>query len=55
MGTRKNLAEALSFAAEGKVKSHIHRMPLEKVNEVFAALKEGRVDGRVVLDIGQDT
>ena len=55
VGTRKDLAEALAFAAEGKVKSHIHRMPLAKVNDVFAALKEGRVDGRVVLDIGQGT
>jgi propanol-preferring alcohol dehydrogenase len=52
VGTRKDLAEALAFAADGKVRSHIHRTPLDGVNQVFEALKTGRVDGRMVLDIG---
>lgn len=50
VGTRKDLAEALEFAAEGKVRAHIHTRPLEDINEVVAALKEGTVDGRIVLD-----
>jgi propanol-preferring alcohol dehydrogenase len=53
VGTRKDLAEALAFAADGKVKAHLHRTSLEKVNDVFEALKHGRVDGRMVLDIAQ--
>ena len=53
VGTRKDLDEALAFAAENKVKAHIHRVPLEDVNATFAALKAGTVDGRMVLDIGQ--
>ncbi|MBW8837809.1 MAG: zinc-binding dehydrogenase, partial [Burkholderia sp.] len=51
VGTRKDLAEAIQFAAEGKVKTHIHRKALGDINEVFADLKAGTVDGRIVLDM----
>ena len=51
VGTRKDLSEALAFAAEGKVRAHIHSVPLEHVNAVFAALKTGTVDGRIVLEM----
>ena len=51
VGTRADLAEALAFAAEGRVAAHVHRAALEDVNEVFDALKAGRVDGRIVLDL----
>jgi alcohol dehydrogenase, propanol-preferring len=49
VGTRKDLAEALEFAAEGKVRAHIHRAKLEDINRVFADLKAGQVDGRIVI------
>lgn len=49
VGTRKDLAEAIAFAAEGKVKAHIHQRPLEDINSVFAELKAGTVDGRIVI------
>jgi propanol-preferring alcohol dehydrogenase len=52
VGTRKDLAEALDFAAHGQVRSHIHKARLEDINSVFAELKAGRVDGRVVLELG---
>lgn len=52
VGGRKDLAEALAFAAEGKVKAHIHHRKLEDINAIFTDLKAGRVDGRMVLDIG---
>jgi propanol-preferring alcohol dehydrogenase len=51
VGTRKDLAEALDFAAEGKVRAHIARRPLEAINAVFADLKSGKVNGRIVLDL----
>lgn len=51
VGTRKDLAEAIEFAAEGKVRSHIHMTGLENINQVFSDLKAGRVDGRMVLDL----
>jgi alcohol dehydrogenase, propanol-preferring len=51
VGTRLDLAESLSFAAEGRVKVHYHLEPLENINQVFTDMKAGRIDGRVVLDI----
>lgn len=51
VGGRQDLAEALAFAAEGKVRAHIHRARLSDINPVFAALRAGRVDGRIVLDL----
>lgn len=49
VGTRQDMAEALAFAAEGKVKPHIHTARLEDINEIFADLQAGKVDGRVVI------
>lgn len=51
VGTRKDLAEALEFAAEGKVRAHIHKAKLADINQVFADLKAGKVDGRIVIDL----
>jgi propanol-preferring alcohol dehydrogenase len=47
----RNLHEALAFAEQGKVKAHVHRTSLENINDVFAALKRGHVDGRMVLEM----
>ena len=52
VGTRLDLEEALSFAAEGKVKAIIETQPLDSINDVFQRLKTGKVNGRVVLTIG---
>jgi propanol-preferring alcohol dehydrogenase len=49
VGNREDLAEALSFAAEGKVKADIELQPLSAINEVFARLEHGDVPARVVL------
>jgi len=51
VGTRKDLAEAVEFAADGKVRAHIHKAKLADINRVFADLKAGQVDGRIVLDL----
>lgn len=53
VGTRLDLEEALTFAAEGKVKATIETQPLESINDVFARLKTGKVNGRIVLAIGE--
>lgn len=53
VGTRMDLEEALTFAAEGKVKATIETQPLESINDVFARLKTGKVNGRIVLGIGE--
>jgi alcohol dehydrogenase, propanol-preferring len=49
VGTRNDLAEALAFAAEGKVRSHNHLAKLKDINGVFSDLKAGAVDGRIVM------
>jgi len=53
VGTRLDLEEALAFAAEGKLKATIETLPLESVNDVFNRLRTGKVNGRVVLGIGE--
>jgi propanol-preferring alcohol dehydrogenase len=50
VGTRRDLDEAIAFAAEGKVHAEITKVPLEQINTVFANLKAGKVDGRMVID-----
>ena len=49
VGNREDLAEALSFAAEGKVRADIELQPLAAINEVFGRLEHGDVPARVVL------
>ncbi len=49
VGTRQDLAEALAFAAEGKVAAHFSEDKLDNVNAVFAKMRDGEIDGRVVL------
>ena len=51
VGTRRDLEEALAFAADGKVDATIETLPLESINEVFSRLRKGQVNGRVVLSI----
>jgi alcohol dehydrogenase, propanol-preferring len=51
VGTRKDLAEAIAFAAEGKVKTTVATRRLEDINDVFAQMKKGAIDGRIVLDM----
>jgi propanol-preferring alcohol dehydrogenase len=55
VGTRKDLEEALAFAADGKVKATIETQPMDAINDIFHRLKHGKVNGRVVLEIGEET
>lgn len=51
VGTRADLSEAIAFAAEGKVRTRTTVEPLENVNAVLSRLADGKVDGRVVLNL----
>jgi alcohol dehydrogenase, propanol-preferring len=53
VGTRLDLEESLAFAADGKVKATIETLPLGSINDVFDRMKQGKINGRVVLDIAQ--
>ncbi len=50
VGTRQDMAEALDFAAQGKVKADIELQPLSAINAIFDRLEHGDVPSRVVLD-----
>ena len=49
VGTRKDLQEALAFAGEGKVRVVYSVDTLDNINEIFGRLREGDIEGRVVL------
>lgn len=49
VGTRKDMQEALQFAADGKVKAIISTAKLDEINEIFDRMEKGQINGRVVL------
>jgi propanol-preferring alcohol dehydrogenase len=49
VGNREDLAESLSFAAEGQVVADIELQPLSAINAIFERLQHGEVPARVVL------
>ena len=51
VGTRLDLQESIDFAAQGKVKATIAKAKLEDINDVFAKMHKGQIEGRIVLDI----
>ena len=50
VGTRADLQEALNFAGAGKVKATVASEPLENINQIFARMHAGDIDGRIVID-----
>jgi propanol-preferring alcohol dehydrogenase len=52
VGTRQDMVEAMQFAAEGKVAPHYSIAKLDDVNTILENLESGKVDGRVVMQIG---
>jgi propanol-preferring alcohol dehydrogenase len=53
VGTRKDLQEALAFAAEGKVHATFSEDRLDNINAVFERMKAGTIEGRVVMRIAE--
>jgi propanol-preferring alcohol dehydrogenase len=53
VGTRSDLAECLTFAAEGKVKVTYTTAPLEDINHIFDQMKAGKIDGRIVMELAK--
>ncbi|MFT8484148.1 MAG: alcohol dehydrogenase AdhP [Gluconobacter cerinus] len=50
VGTRLDMIEAMDFFARGKVKSVVTADKIENINTIFDKLKNGRLQGRTVLD-----
>jgi propanol-preferring alcohol dehydrogenase len=53
VGTRQDMAEALAFAAAGKIKADIELQPLSAINQVLERLENGQVASRVVIDFAK--
>ncbi len=51
VGTRLDLQESLEFAAAGKVAATIAADRLENINDIFARMEAGAIEGRIVLDM----
>ncbi|MFT9298459.1 MAG: alcohol dehydrogenase AdhP [Gluconobacter sp.] len=50
VGTRLDMIEAMDFFVRGKVKSVVTADKIENINTIFDNLKNGRLQGRTVLD-----
>ena len=51
VGTRLDLSESLQFAAEGKVAAHYSTGRLDDINAIFERMRQGTIEGRIVMDI----
>ncbi len=51
VGTRMDLVESLEFVARGQVKTHFTVESLDNINAIFDKMREGKIDGRIVLSI----
>lgn len=49
VGTREDLREALDFAARGQVHCTVTTKKLSDINDIFAKLKKGQIEGRTVI------
>lgn len=50
VGTRQDMIEALEFYVAGKIKPTYQRRPLEDINDIFSEMRDGKIDGRVVIE-----
>ena len=44
------MAEALDFYARGLIKPTVTSARLDEINDVFARMEHGQIDGRIVID-----
>jgi D-arabinose 1-dehydrogenase-like Zn-dependent alcohol dehydrogenase len=51
VGNQREALEVLDMAARGLVKTHIKVEKMENLTEVFQEMSEGKMQGRVVLDL----
>lgn len=50
VGTRQDMVEALDFFARGLIRPTVEAAGLDDINDVFARMQRGQIDGRVVVD-----
>jgi len=49
VGTRQDLREVLALAASGKLMCLVETCGLDQINEVFQRMRQGRIEGRIVV------
>ncbi len=52
VGTRRDMEEAIDFFARGKVSPTYAVEPLDNINDIFSRMHAGKIDGRIVMDMG---
>lgn len=50
VGTRQDMVEALDFYARGLIHPTFTKRPLEDINAIFNEMREGTIDGRMVIE-----
>ena len=50
VGTRRDMKEALDFYARGLIHPTVTARKLDEINDIFAEMEEGKIDGRMVID-----
>jgi propanol-preferring alcohol dehydrogenase len=53
VGTRMDLRESLAFAGDGKVHVVFSERRLDDINSVFGEMRQGEIEGRIVMRIGE--
>ncbi|KAI4852336.1 GroES-like protein, partial [Aureobasidium sp. EXF-8846] len=51
VGNRKEAIETLDLAARGIIKTHFRTAKMEKLTGIFEEMHQGKIQGRVVLDL----
>lgn len=49
MGTRQDLIEALDFFARGEIHPTVRTEHLDDINDIFARMELGTIEGRIVM------
>jgi propanol-preferring alcohol dehydrogenase len=48
-GTAVELDEVLDLARAGKIRAHVERFPLDRVEDAYTRMRDGTLDGRAVI------
>ena len=51
VGTRQDLKEAFQAGADGLVVPQCEMRPMEDINDIFDEMEEGKIRGRMVIDL----
>lgn len=51
VGTRHDLRDALELAGGGRVKAIVESSSMERINDIFHRMHEGKIEGRIVMNM----